>query len=221
MSNFFYHFTKTVIKYLSLPFIKLDYKSNWPRSTRPKIYAANHPSTLDPVLVMSALKDTVSILITNSVFQIPIIGYLIRKSGHIPVVSDQGNLAYQHALKQLKAGHSILIFPEGRLSAKDGITYPPFSGVIRLALETKAPIVPIGISFAKDKTFTKKIKIKKNYSLARFFWKGKYSLTSGIPMHFSGNLFDKFKINSQKCLLMNTINSLAEESALRLYRIHR
>jgi len=218
MSNFFYHFTKTVIKYLSLPFIKLDYKSNWPRSTRPKIYAANHPSTLDPVLVMSALKDTVSILITNSVFQIPIIGYLIRKSGHIPVVSDQGNLAYQHALKQLKTGKSILIFPEGRLSAIDGITYPPFSGVIRLALETKAPIVPIGISFAKDKTITKNIKIKQKVDMARFFIKGKYALTSGTPINVSGNIFDKLKINSQKCLLMNTINSLAEESALRLYR---
>jgi len=220
MSNFTYSFTKVVVKYLSFPFIKLDYKSNWPNSNKAKIYAANHPSTLDPILVMSVLRESVSILITNSVFQIPIIGYLLKKSGHIPVIDCQGGLAYQQALKQLKAGNSILIFPEGQLSANDGITCPPFSGVIRLARETGATIVPLGISFCKEKTVTKKISIKGQVSLARFFLKGKYALTSGTPINISANIFDKIKINSQKCLLMNSINYLAEESALRLYR-HR
>lgn len=180
----------------------------------PKIYTANHPSTLDPLIVTAVLKDRVSILLTYSVFNIPIIGYLLKKSGHIPVVDNQGKYAYQQALLKLRSGQSILIFPEGKLS--DGQLKSIFSGAVRLAIETGVPIVPIGIGL-NGRFIQKQIKIKSKTDLAKFFVFGKYYLTFGNVTYIKGSLGDKPQLESSKRFLVKSITDLVTTSYHSLY----
>jgi len=182
-----------------------------------KIFAANHPTTLDPIILILALKERVSALIAQSVFNIPLIGLLLHKSGHIPVIENQGIIAYNAALKKLMNGENILIFPEGGLSELDGSTNNPFSGAVRLSLEAQVPLIPVGISFSKDKLYQKKLVIKEKIESARFYLFGRYNITVGKPLYFSGKVTDFLVVKSCKISLMKQINSLAEESAIRLF----
>lgn len=182
-----------------------------------KILAANHPSTLDPIMLLIALDEQISILMTQSVFNIPIIGSILVSAGQIPVIEGQGKEAYRRALKILKSGGNILIFPEGALSEDDGSTNRPFSGAIRLSLESKTSIIPVGVSFSKDKLYRKQLLIKDKIEHARFYLFGRYNITVGKPIFLSGKISDASTINNYKALLMKQINRYSEESAMRLF----
>lgn len=183
----------------------------------PKILAANHPATLDPVMMMIALNEQVAVLISQSVFNIPIIGTILMASGHIPVAHGQGRVAYETSQKVLKSERNLLIFPEGKLSDEDGTMGELFSGAVRLSVETGVPIVPVGISFSKDRLYRKKMIIKGQREDARFYLFGSYNITIGKPMYFSGSALDKIKMRSNCDKLTHEIEVLSEESAMRLY----
>ncbi len=215
MSNHFvYIIIRLIILVVAKPFIRLRSNSVTHGHSGPKIYTANHPSTLDPLMVTAVLKDRVSILLTYSVFNIPIIGYLLKKSGHIPVVDNQGKYAYQQALLKLRSGQSILIFPEGKLS--DGQLTSIFSGAVRLAMETGAPIVPIGIGL-NGKIIQKQITIKSKTDIAKFFVLGKYYITFGDITYLKGNTTDKSNLDLSKKDLIESISKLASLSRYSLY----
>jgi len=217
MKKIIYFFTKYFIKTLFLPFLRIDYQQ-YPNflNTGPMIFTANHPSTLDPIFVMSILKTTVSILITQSVFYIPLIGFILKKTGHIPVAESQGSLAYQQAKHKLENGQSILIFPEGHLSLEDGTTKPFFSGAVRLAMETHASIVPLGISIQANRAKIRKFTIKDSIEYARFYLRGKYALTFGRPFRLSGDITDKEVLEVNKSNLSQLITHLSQTSSTRI-----
>lgn len=221
MKKIIYLLTKYFTKVVFLPFLRIDYQqiSNL-AGFGPRIFTANHPSTLDPIFIMSILKTTVSILITQSAFCIPLIGFILKKTGHIPVVEDQGQLAYQQAKDKLVNGQSVLIFPEGRLSHPDGTTQPFYSGAVRLAMETNIPIIPLGVSIQTNKIKTKRMTIKDRVEYARFYLRGKYGLTIGNPLKFSGNILNKNKLQKNKNKLAEAINQLIKQSQTRLVRHH-
>jgi len=182
-----------------------------------KIFAANHPSTLDPVMLIIALDDRIHTLIAQSVFNIPIIGHILRIIGNIPVADGQGKNAYQNALTKLREGKNILIFPEGRLSDETGSVGESFSGAVRLAIEAQVPIVPIGISFFKNKAYYKKMLIKNKPETARFYFFGRYTITLGSPIYFLEKNISNETVQLKKKILMEEIKKLSEESAIRLY----
>ncbi len=63
----------------------------------------------------------------------------------IPLYSpDQ---AYEEAKELIESGEIVAIFPEGRLERKNRAKNPK-TGVVRLALETNTPILPMGIKFS-------------------------------------------------------------------------
>jgi 1-acyl-sn-glycerol-3-phosphate acyltransferase len=61
----------------------------------------------------------------------------------------QSLTAISNAAESLKAGHSIVLFPEGTRSA-DGTVGPFKAGGLRLALKAGVPIVPVTISGSKN-----------------------------------------------------------------------
>lgn len=62
----------------------------------------------------------------------------------IPMVNPKK--AYKDAKQAIESGAIVAIFPEGRLE-RTNRTKNPKTGAIRLAVETKVPILPIGIKF--------------------------------------------------------------------------
>jgi 1-acyl-sn-glycerol-3-phosphate acyltransferase len=111
----------------------------------PVILASNHPSYLDPIFIMCRLKRPVKYLAWERLFRIPVLGWLIRKYGAIPVDIDKpGRGSFEAAVRVLKSGEAFGIFPEGGRS-DFGTMNPLKSGVARLAMISGAPIVPITI----------------------------------------------------------------------------
>lgn len=115
----------------------------------PVIIAGNHPSYLDPVLVLLPLKRQIRFMAWDALFRVPLLGQLIRAFGAFPVEirKGKGESAFQEAVSVLKAGEALGIFPEGQRS-EAGPMGELRTGVARLAIETGAPIVPVTIGGA-------------------------------------------------------------------------
>lgn len=115
----------------------------------PVILAANHPSYLDPILIILPLKRVIRYMAWDALFKVPGLGQMIRALGAFPVDirRGKGDAAYREALRVLEDGEGLGIFPEGQRS-EGGPMGELRSGVARLAIETGAAIVPITIGGA-------------------------------------------------------------------------
>ena len=116
-----------------------------PRSG-PVIVASNHISMLDAVFLWGALRRRAIAIAMAELWSWPVVGWLVRRLGHIPVVrrdSTSGHSALAQAEQILRYGGVLIIYPEGRLVAA-GDTEPYKPGVAKLALASGVPIIPVG-----------------------------------------------------------------------------
>ena len=117
---------------------------------RPYLVVSNHESFVD-ILLISHLPWEMKWLSKAELFKIPVLGWLMRLAGDIPV--DRGNpRAAAEAMIRCKAilkeEHvSVIIFPEGTRSETDEML--PFKdGAFRLAIDAGVPILPLAVSGA-------------------------------------------------------------------------
>lgn len=112
------------------------------------VLAPNHISNLDPVVAGVAISKQrpVRALAKASLFSKPIIGNVLTKMGHVPVLrnSNQAANAYQEAVNRVNLGEVIALFPEGTIPPSVTQLGPFKTGAARLALETGAPLIPVG-----------------------------------------------------------------------------
>jgi 1-acyl-sn-glycerol-3-phosphate acyltransferase len=111
----------------------------------PCIIAANHCSNLDPPLVGVACKRAIHYLAKKSLLDWPVLGPIFPQLNIIPV--DQKNTdrsALMGAIRVVKNGGAVLIFPEGSRSP-DGKLQPAQPGIGMIADKTGAPVVPVRI----------------------------------------------------------------------------
>lgn len=109
------------------------------------LIAANHQSFWDFFAVASApyaaYGRPVRILAKKSLFDLPVFGRLMYRTGCIPVDRGNGLQALHHAIDALRRGELVLILPEGTISRSfDLLTLR--SGAARMALEAGVPLVP-------------------------------------------------------------------------------
>lgn len=108
----------------------------------PVILCANHESLTDPVAIMCAQNRRVRFMAKKELFDIPLLGPLLRALGAFPVERKGGDLAaVRSALSILKEGNAFGIFPQGSRSWKGGGDFQ--SGVALIALRAKVPVVPV------------------------------------------------------------------------------
>jgi 1-acyl-sn-glycerol-3-phosphate acyltransferase len=117
----------------------------------PIIVISNHTSYADGVLLALAcrrLGRSLRLLAMSGVFAKPVLGWITRTLGFIPVargsISAAG--ALDAAAAALEAGEAVGIFPEGRVT-RDPDRWPERAktGAVRLAVRTGAPIVPVAM----------------------------------------------------------------------------
>jgi 1-acyl-sn-glycerol-3-phosphate acyltransferase len=116
----------------------------------PVILAANHNSNADAVLIGAFLTPRLGRRIhwlgKKEMFEWPIVGWLARSGGVVPVDRGAADVeAFRIAQRILQAGHVLMVFPEGTRSPT-GELQQPKDGLALLALRTNATIVPIGVS---------------------------------------------------------------------------
>jgi 1-acyl-sn-glycerol-3-phosphate acyltransferase len=201
--------------------LQMDVHKKSPFPAGAKIIAPNHPSTTDPFYVASMLGHQSFILINNVLFQVPVLGEYLRRSGHIPVIPGKGQQAIDAALEHLAAGHTIMIFPEGLISPLRGGFNKPRTGVARLAIASGAPVFPVGIHLRKDRIRSMKSIVDGKEEIGHWYIHGPYNVTVGKPMRFSGDVEDHSLVNDVAHRVMLKIQRLAYESEQRWYRINR
>jgi 1-acyl-sn-glycerol-3-phosphate acyltransferase len=109
------------------------------------IYCANHLSQFDIFSFQAWFPLSFRWLAKEELFKIPFLGRAMRNAGAISINRSHGREAMtslRQAAERIKAGTSILIFPEGTRSA-DGTLQPFKGGAMLLAIKAGVPIVPV------------------------------------------------------------------------------
>ena len=124
--------------------LKVEGLSNLPGSG-PAILVSNHFNLGDPPVLTYVLPRRIVWMAKQELFDTPVIGWLFRAFGLIPVRRFEGDLrALRKAQNVLKRGHVLGMFPEGTRSAGKGLGEGE-PGTAFIALRTGAPIVPVAI----------------------------------------------------------------------------
>jgi 1-acyl-sn-glycerol-3-phosphate acyltransferase len=110
-------------------------------SSGPVVMAANHVGWLDGPLLAICGPRPVHALTKQEMFAGPL-GPLLRASGQIPLDRSSVDLtAIRAAVRALRDGHAVGVFPEGSRGAGDMTSTR--SGAAYLALVSGAPVVPV------------------------------------------------------------------------------
>lgn len=114
-----------------------------PMITEPAIYAGNHRSFLDPVLIGSFCNRHLSYFARADLWKIPIIGQTLGLLGGFPVDRDEPQLAVlQRTVQHLRDGGSVLLFPEGTRT-RSGRLAEVRDGIAVFARRSGIPVVPV------------------------------------------------------------------------------
>lgn len=116
-------------------------------TSKPHIYASNHASALDIPVLYVKLAFPFRIAFKKELLSYPVIGWQLKRSGQICI--DQQNPSHsissiRAALKGLKQGLPLVIFPEGGRTP-DGEIKPFLQGAFFLAIKAQVDIVPVAL----------------------------------------------------------------------------
>jgi 1-acyl-sn-glycerol-3-phosphate acyltransferase len=115
--------------------------------SQPHVYAVNHASALDIPVLYVYLPFLFRIAFKSELLAYPIVGWHLKRSGQVCI--DQQNPSrsigsIRAALKGLKAGLPLVIFPEGGRTP-DGEIKPFLPGAFFLAIKAQVDIVPVAL----------------------------------------------------------------------------
>jgi 1-acyl-sn-glycerol-3-phosphate acyltransferase len=111
--------------------------------TGPLLIVANHLSWFDPLLLAVVLPRRVWFFTKVEIFRWPVVGWLCKGTGQIPVHRGAGDrAALEAALAYLREGKAVVVFPEGTVERQEKMI-AAYTGVAMLALRSGATILPI------------------------------------------------------------------------------
>jgi 1-acyl-sn-glycerol-3-phosphate acyltransferase len=117
------------------------------------IMLVNHQSYLDPLFVAVRLTRAVSYLARDSLFRVPVLGWICRSTYVIPIsrTAFRGG-SIRTAMDRLEQGFLVSIYPEGTRSGGVPKTFRP--GFLSLVRRANVPVYPVAIVGA-DKVMPK------------------------------------------------------------------
>lgn len=167
----FYKFAAALLRgiFRILYSVKIEGKENIPKESG-FLVTSNHKSNLDPPFLGCFLPFRLSFMAKEELFEIPVLGRIIRAVGAFPVKRGSGDLtAIKLALKLLSSKKNVLIFPEGTRSLEEGKILEGKQGAALIAYKAKANVLPVGISGNYRFRSKMTIKIGKPISAAEYF----------------------------------------------------
>lgn len=111
----------------------------------PVLIVPNHQTYADPPLVSIPVRLPIYYMAWSRLFDIPLFNRLIRRLRAFPVDIDaRDSRATREALRILKSGAALMIFPEGERTRDGGVQhFKP--GAFRLAVSLDVPVLPVTI----------------------------------------------------------------------------
>ncbi len=123
------------------------------------VLVANHVSWIDPVALACGVSRPVHFMAKNELFKNPFLGWVFRKVYAFPV--KRGTVDRQAivtALKRVRTGNLLGIFPEGTRSKSDELL-PFHSGAASFSIKSHVPLVPIYIQGTNKLRLRSEIKV--------------------------------------------------------------
>ncbi|TYS68378.1 1-acyl-sn-glycerol-3-phosphate acyltransferase [Sutcliffiella horikoshii] len=190
----FYSFAKFLVSVVLKPLylIKVVGSENIPKEGSVLI-CSNHIDNLDPPVVGITSPRTVHFMAKEEIFHVPILKTILPKLHAFPVkrgMSDRE--ALRNALKVLKEGRVLGLFPEGTRS-KTGELGKGLAGAGFFALRSEATVVPCAIIGPYKKFQPLKV-------------------VYGEPIDFTQHRLEKISAEEATLLIMDTIKELIEKN---------
>ncbi len=184
----------------------------------PVILASNHLSFSDSVFMPLVVPRKVTFLAKSEYFTSPGPKGLLKKLtfialGQVPVDRSGGRrseAALITGLKVLSDGNCLGIYPEGTRSP-DGRLYKGRTGLVRLALESGAPVVPVAM-FDTDKIQPTGKVIPKIMRVKMVF---------GEPIYFKGDSTNLQVLRDLTDELMRKIQELSGQEYVDIFATRR
>lgn len=113
--------------------------------TGPLLILSNHLADVDPAVIWYAGTRPIHFMAKSELFDMAVLGKVIRFFKAFPVKrGEPDRQAIKHAVRLLRAGECVAVFPEGQLS-EDGRLQPLLPGVGLIAKMAGVPILCCGL----------------------------------------------------------------------------
>lgn len=150
MDRFYYFLYAVIWPFFNLLFpVKAVGRENMPEGAA--LICPNHTSAIDPLFVVFAVKrkHVMRVMSKKEVMAWPVIGWLLKKAGVFGVDRGAADItAVKTALRYLKEGRKLLLFPEGTRVA-EGENVEAKTGAAMFSTRAGVPIVPVYITGKK------------------------------------------------------------------------
>ncbi|MBO0979465.1 1-acyl-sn-glycerol-3-phosphate acyltransferase [Microbacterium sp. SD291] len=179
------------------------------------VLAPNHYSEFDPLIVAVAvwrLGRAPRFMTKDSLFKVPVLGWLLRSTGMIPVARTSSASAAKQTMTQsadlVEHGRGVIVYPEGTLT-RDPDLWPMRgkSGAVRLALAGDIPLIPMA------QWGTQAIMGRYQKGLSLWPPRKPVNVVIGDPVDLSdlrGRAGDQAALSEATTRLMNAITALLE-----------
>ncbi len=137
------------------------------------VLVCNHFRAIDCGFIKRIYYNNIKFLAKKEVFKNKIIGKIAKAYGGIPIDRENPDMkSLLEAIKEIKKGHKLCIFPEGTRNTSGTNKLQEIKGGSAVfSVKAKCPIVPI-MMLKKSKIFRKtKIIIGKPFELEEFYGK--------------------------------------------------
>jgi len=124
------------------------------------ILACNHVSFVDALLVGGSCRRPVRFVMYYKIYQLPIMNFIFRTAGAIPIASRRENeamylAAFEKMHEVIRNDEILCIFPEGQIT-HDGEMNEFKPGIMRVIEKTPAPVIPIALQGLWGSLFSRK-----------------------------------------------------------------
>jgi 1-acyl-sn-glycerol-3-phosphate acyltransferase len=117
-------------------------------TSMPAFFIGNHQSGLDIPIIMFALRGQVRFMAKDSLFRIPLFGWVIRRYGFVPIDRSNVRRTLQTLKGMIAVVHrdpiSMTAFPEGTRS-RAGVLLPFRRGTMKIVQQAGLPVIPFAI----------------------------------------------------------------------------
>lgn len=143
--NLVHHLSNTLIPYKTIDFDKYIPKEEG------AVIAPSHNSEWDVIIIGAAItqkpKRILYQMSKQSLFRVPIVNAWVRNHYAFPLKRGEHDVeCYLHARELLEAEQLVCTYPEGTTNPGNGQLLEGHTGCVRLAIDAKVPIIPVGIT---------------------------------------------------------------------------
>ncbi len=225
----FYKIAKAILQGIGRPFFRSKLENTWilrklEQRGRGFIFASNHDSGYDPIMLIGDFKGKMYILaLDNPWWDNEWVRTFMEKVAVIPVAWKGNNQSMEVAIRILKSNYALLVFPEGNFVHKRRKIYGR-TGMAVMAAKTGVPIMPLGIKGIDYRHFldffpplNRKVTI--NYQIPRLV-RDEYriAIDDVLDSTVARGITDEIMYEIR---MASNFNGLKKEHALELLRYYR